>query len=363
MTGDVLPIRSLDEITIDWLRGVLRHAGFETSADRLIGVEVDGFGADGRGFMSHVVRVELVYDDDAAPGSVIVKLPPVDATRFRLGASINAFQREMRFYRDIAPNSPVCVPKCYYAGGDETTGAAVIVLGDAKAWQPANQILGLKHEQAEATIDMIAAFHARWWEAPELGGLEWVPGHAFDYDTAFATSWPDFVKEYRHWLTAEAIRIGDRLASSGAALGSAVDRSPRTLVHCDLRADNLMIDGPDPSRPVMLLDWQILSRTMGAIDPARLVCGSLETALSADGYRAYAQRWHRQLVSGGVSGYSDDEAWRDFRVGLLNALHIPVCYHSNISHEGTVGIRLLEAQVHRMFRAIEECNALGALAD
>ncbi len=123
----------------------------------------------------------------------------------------------------------------------------------------------------------------------------------------------------------------------------------------------MMVDGPEADDPLMVLDWQMLARTMGAFDPARVVCGSLESALPERGYFAYAERWHRRLVGLGVENYSLDEAWRDFRVGLLNALYIPVCFHSNISHEGARAIRLLEALTHRMFRAAEECNAMASL--
>ncbi|GAB5470044.1 MAG: hypothetical protein Kilf2KO_30740 [Rhodospirillales bacterium] len=359
------PIRQAADITLAWLTQALGEAGLLSGGRKLLGFETEGLSTGDRGFLSGVVRIQLNFDpvpqDANPPRSVIVKMPPESDERLTLGIGFNAYMREARFYEEIAGDLQVRVPKCYHISKDEARGTSVLVMEDATDWRPADQVYGLSLDQVEATLDTIADLHARWWRSPKLEDLDWIATEPWDHGGLFEERWRGFLEAYRHWLSPEGLHIGETLAASGPAMLRALKRPPRTLVHCDVRADNLLVDGPRDGDRVMVLDWQLLSRTMAALDPARLVCGSLETALPESGYRAMAMRWHGRLQALGVSDYSAEEAWRDFRIGILSALYIPVCFHSVLSHEGGRAIRLLEAQAHRMFRAAAECRSLEAL--
>ncbi len=56
--------------------------------------------------MSSVIRASLDYDveDKDAPKSVVVKIEPESETFHRFGDELNAFQREIRFYKEVASN-------------------------------------------------------------------------------------------------------------------------------------------------------------------------------------------------------------------------------------------------------------------
>ncbi len=363
MEQDVELAAQIDRISSAWMEGLLHRSGALPATSRLKSVALDSSISAGRGFMSRVVRAELEYDGAAggAPASVIIKLPSDDKARFALGQSVRTYEREMRFYAELAASTPVRVPVCYYAADDAVLGSPVIVMEDAKDWTTPDQIYGLTQTQVECVLREVAKLHAHWWNRPELDRLTWIPPQPWDVRRLFEAAWPEFKARYAGWLSKTDLAFGDRLADSCAALERALVRPPPTLVHCDLRADNLMLDGPAAGEAVMLLDWQVISRTAAGLDVARLVCGSLERGLPQSGYRALCALWHQRLIELGVAGYSEAEAWRDFRVGLLLALSIPVCFHSNLSHEGARAIRLLEALTHRMFRVAEECDALGSL--
>lgn len=352
----------IDRITPAWMEDLLRRSGALPTA-RLRSMTLDSLVSAGRGFMSRVVRAELDYEGstEGAPASVIVKLPSDDRARFELGQSVRTYEREMRFYSELAASTPVRVPVCYYAADDAVLGSPVIVMEDAKDWTTPDQVYGLTKAQVERVLHEVAGLHAHWWDCPELDERTWIPTQPWPVRALFEPAWPEFREGHAGWLSKSDFAFGDRLAQSCAALEIAMARPPRTLVHCDLRADNLMLDGPGANDAVMLLDWQVIARTMAGLDVARLVCGSLECGLPQSGYRALCGLWHQRLIDLGVTGYSEAEAWRDFRVGLLLALSIPICFHSNLSHEGARAIRLLEALTHRMFRVAEECDALESL--
>ena len=358
----VRQIEYAEEIEARWLSAILREAGLLSDAAQVCGFSIEDLGGGGRGFLSGVARVRLRFEGDApaAPSSLVVKLPAADAAHRALGIEMQAYERELGFYRDIAPSTPVRAPRCYYGMGDASS--AVLVIEDGADWHQGDQIRGLSREQVEATLEEAAKLHARWWQSADLVDLAHLPRSPIDFSTIFAERWPGFLEEYGELLSAEGIALGDRMATSGAALQAAIEAAPITLAHCDLRADNLLFDGP-AGEPVMILDWQLLSRTMAATDVGRLVAGSLERFLPIDGYREIVARWQARLSSLGVSDYGPDAAWRDFRIAVLQVLYWPVCFHGDVSHEGARAVRFLETQIHRSFRVAEELAAIDALSE
>ncbi len=351
-----------EEIDGPWLTAMLREAGFLGEEGGVQDFALEDLGGVGRGFLSGVVRVRLTYDAPApdAPKSLIVKLPAADPDHRALGVTFQAYERELRFYRDLAKTTPVRAPHCFQTLGDG--GSAVLIIEDAELWTPGDQVYGLSLAQVENTLQEAAKLHAHWWGAPELEGYHWLPRSPFDFRTIFAERWPGFLAEYGHFLSPGGQGLGHQMAASGPALQAAVEAAPVTLAHCDLRADNLMFDGPD-GEPVMILDWQLMSRSMAALDVARLVSGSLETALPQAAYKKIVAKWHGQISALGVEDYPFETAWRDFRVAVLHVLYMPVCFHGDVSHEGARAVRFLEAQIQRSFRVAEEVAAIDALME
>ncbi|MEM0907416.1 MAG: phosphotransferase [Pseudomonadota bacterium] len=372
MTGPTLFIRSVDEITRDWVSAVLATSGAAKAAKALSAVQLEplnGMGPDGeeasRGYMSTVIRVHIRYRGDTEgeiePATLVVKLPPQQDDRFAIGAALKLFAREMHFYRDIAPGLHIGIPKCYLALGDGERGGAVCVLEDGGKWQPVEQTEGMSVPHATTAVDMIAKLHARWWNRPELHKLDWLPDTLWGRDNAFEEAWPGFIESYASVLSPEEVLIGEQLAALQGALQAALDQRPQTFIHGDFRAGNMFVDGPDPDRPILIFDWQVVARGMGATDPARLICGSLPASVPPTIYREFAVRWHAALVEAGVAGYTQDEAWDDFRLGFLQAVYAPVCFHANADTKSRSGRALFEALARRMFRTVRVTDALSLL--
>ena len=98
----------------------------------------------GTGQMSECYRVALTYaDGGAGPDSVVLKVAATDPSSRQTGLVLGLYEREVRFYTDIAPHlggaggqersdpgtNPVA--PCYHAGFDSDTGAFHLLLGDA----------------------------------------------------------------------------------------------------------------------------------------------------------------------------------------------------------------------------------------
>jgi hypothetical protein len=129
-------------------------------------------------------------------------------------------------------------------------------------------------------LNTLAAIHATFWEAPELGnraiGLCDTAGmvRAFSLESARrlpsdTNSNPQMISEgwelLQEWLDPD---VADRLADLHAdpqPLSRALARYPATLVHGDYRYANLALQ-PGPGPQAIVLDWQLAGRSAATVD-------------------------------------------------------------------------------------------------
>ena len=67
--------------------------------------------------------------------------------------------------------------------------------------------------------------------------------------------------------------------------------------------------------------------------------------------------WHESLLAGGVTDYSREEAWDDYRLSAVMATLNPVLFHAMFKTGGARGTALGAAMTERFFRDLEECGA------
>src|SRR5690242_10921007 len=148
------PVRTTDvmerpsDLTAAWLSAALGIPVTEFTFDRI-----------GTGQMSECYRVELTASD-AGPSSVVLKVAATDPASRQTGLALGLYEREVRFYTDIAPNlggGPVAA--CYSAGFDPETGAFHLLLGDAAPAVVGDELRGATIEQATLALAELARLH------------------------------------------------------------------------------------------------------------------------------------------------------------------------------------------------------------
>ncbi len=102
-----------------------------------------------------------------------------------------------------------------------------------------------------------------------------------------------------------------------------IENRPTTIAHTDFRLDNFFFDHADGS-PVTIIDWQLSVRNVGAIDVGYFLGESLSIEDRRAHERDLLERYHDGLVAGGVTGYSFDDLYDDYRMSLVTQLTIPV---------------------------------------
>ena len=346
-----------EEITPGWITYALREGGLiEDSTVKDIEKETIG---GGKGFLSSVVKVDLKYEnkESGAPGSVVVKIEPENELYRNFTEKIHAFEREILFYKNIAKHINLRLPEVFYTV--DKPPAYCLVMEDLSAYTPGNQVIGMHHNRVIDTVKIIARIQAEYWNNQKLDDLDWMP-----FTNSIIVNdelWESFIDNYSQFLSDSQIAIGKKIVKSAEWLRREKAGRPRTIVHCDLREDNLMFGGKELNNEILIIDWQATIRNIGAFDVARLVGGS-ELILERQGHEfEVLQHWYKELLDNGVKGYSWDDAVYDFKLGALFCLCLPIFFHKNsLNLKGRVK-NLREAMIRGHFSSVEEIDAVSIL--
>ena len=151
--GDLCPTINVVErpadLTVDWLASSIGSPVAEFSYERI-----------GTGQMSECYRVTLTHaGGDDGPASVVLKVAATDPVSRQTGLALGLYEREVRFYTDIAPRIDGPVAPCYHAAFDAETGAFHLLLGDAGPAIVGDEIRGASAEQATLALSELGRLH------------------------------------------------------------------------------------------------------------------------------------------------------------------------------------------------------------
>jgi hypothetical protein len=355
--------RSLDDIDSAWISAVLRKNGDLGGTGHVEILRTEPVGVGGT-YASVLHRLRL-SGSPGTPASVIVKLPVEGGLRSMLDA-IGAYRREVVFYREIATQTTLSCARCYYAEQGRDTTDFAIVMEDLASLQPADQLVGISFAQAEALVDEMARAHAWSWCHPRLEALAEVfppidsPGGRPQQDQFaqhFAAIWPVWQDRAAGAISANAKAIGNVFPE---LMDFFLERlsTPRTITLGDFRADNVFFDAD--GSPV-IIDFQLTQQECGIREVAYLISQSLAVETRRGRDKELVQRYYDELGAAGVTDYSWDEAWTQYRIAVAYNLLYPVVASLGWEHGGERGRSLLIEMTRRASAAIDDVDALGAL--
>ena len=298
-----------DDLTPDFFSRILET---EVSAVRCERV--------GTGMVGLNVRCSLDYRDaGTGPRSLVVKLPSDDPTSRATGVAMRNYEREVRFYSDLADTVDVRSPRCFHAAL-ASDDSFVLVLEDINWGEQGNQITGCNEGEASAALRELAALHAPRWADPTLDDIEWLGRRTVDtvaqLQGLYALFVSPFLDRYGSSLDAAQTQVVHDL---GQALPRYIDAfdGPYTLTHGDFRLDNMLFSTSPGHDPVVVVDWQ----TPGHGSPGNDLAYFLGACMPAAGRRRHEDAliagYHAELVARGVTGWSLAECQHVERIGSL----------------------------------------------
>jgi len=288
----------------------------------------------------------------ARPGDsrkYILKVGSDQPVAQKFSRHIQAFQREVLAYQLLKPLGGKYVPRCIASASAPDGSDGLILLEEIFPCRTGDQIQGLSFSQLSSVARSIGSVHARFWNSNQIRKIKALPLHHYNRAHEAGKHTQTFLRNCRSLLTKKDVkRIQHFLPTIIQALHQA-EKRPITLVHGDLRADNLLVAGSK----VFIVDWQIAARGLGAFDLARVIGGSSSRPLTLRDQHKLINSWQKTLRQGGVRGYNFTDAWRDYQIGVALTLSIPITNGPTLVQLSTRGRKIARLMVRRFFQNSE----------
>jgi hypothetical protein len=249
------------------------------------------------------------------PSTLFVKLAPFDERQRQFVTQVGMGVTEARFYRDLAPEMPVRVPKVYFS--DHAQERYVMVFEDLVAAgcrfpHPKDDDIAFR---ARDIVEQMAALHGQYWESPRFdagGDLDWlvprVTGGAGG-GSKFVQMAVDTVGDR---LDDDFHRLADLYLARHEDIFTLWNTGEKTLVHGDPHMGNLFVDVRGGDR-TGFLDWAMLGRSPGLRDVAYVLCNSIPHAVRTADERDLIEHYGTLVGSHGVD-LDPIAAWDQYRL-------------------------------------------------
>ncbi|ORV61053.1 DUF7065 domain-containing protein [Mycobacterium gastri] len=274
-----------DDLTASWLTAAI-GAGTVTdfTVERI-----------GTGQMSECYRVVPAYAAAAGPQSVVLKVAATDPMSRQTGRTLGLYQREVRFYRDIAPRLDGPIAPCYHAAADVSTGAFDLLLGDAGPAVVGDEIAGATIEEARLAVRELGRLHGPLLGDATLADAPWLNRDAPLNQTMIASLYAGFVERYGDQIAPRYREVCDRLVAAFDGYQEAAHTEIQGLVHGDYRLDNLLFGAAGADRALTVVDWQTVSWGPAMTDLAYFLGCALSTQDRRTHYDDLLRTYHQAL--------------------------------------------------------------------
>ena len=324
-------ITNLDQINAKWLTKVLRRQGLLKGA-KVTEIRCDS-GVTSFSIIAHL-RVSYTRNSEA-PDRLFLKFSkPVHPVSTPEGGW------EVVFYKSVAPHTPN-VLRCYDAVFSAEQGKLHLLLEDVSVThysEPPSQLPPTR-ENCELVVRALADVHATWWERPPWEMIGWSLPDQVEVDRR--------IKDVTDRVGRFADFLGDRLTEKRrdiyddvlAALPDLYTRltfpTAYTVVHDDIHIGNVLYPRNPSTDTVRIIDWQTWLIDLAPKDLAHMMAlfwfpeqrRSLEMPL--------LRQYYDRLCENGVSDYSWNQLWDDYRLCVIRKLFHPAWqwetgHHPNI---------------------------------
>jgi hypothetical protein len=355
-----------DEITAQWLTKMLRDAGDLDDGGEVVGFETAVIG-EGISLLGLVVRVALDYSGAGAgaPDTVVIKFAtPVEVNR-AVAMNTNMYGREIDFFGNIAPQVEMPLPRCYFAAIDPATGDNAVVLEDLKAYRAGDQILGIDADEAKAIIDSFTPLTAAFWGRTDQPLLADTMRIDSSYVDAFVPSvdmtWERCLELFPEAMTPEVREAVPRFVASLRDLHRMMGERTQTLIHGDVRLDNVMFAQQADQHPIVLIDWQAIMISNPMQDLAYMLSQSMDTEIRRQSEEELIAYYRDALTASGVEGYTLEQARDDYDVAVLWIMAYPIIIGGFCDTDQERSVALAELVLQRSSQTITDRNLLARL--
>ncbi|HEX6186672.1 MAG TPA: phosphotransferase [Pyrinomonadaceae bacterium] len=208
-------------------------------------------------------------------------------------------RREIEIYRSILSREKLGSPIFYGAKDDDRNreywlfiedvpGLELYQVGETFAWQ----------ETARWLARMHSCFSDRVSELENNSNL-------LNHDGEFYWTWIGRAKEFAQTDSLEARNEIEKLFHGFESVVERLTRLPRTLIHGEFYASNILVEQASDGLRVCPVDWEMAGVGPGLMDLAALVSGNW----TDNERRAIARAYHQTMTESEVPGLAEPEFW------------------------------------------------------
>ena len=301
-----------DDVTPEWLTGMLE-------------AEVQGIAWQpiGTGQVGDSARFMLDRPEgSAAPETVAGKFPAADETSRSTAALFGLYAKEVTFYRDIAPQLAVRVPRVHFSGLAEDGGDFILLFEDLGPCRGGNQIAGCDLADAEAGIRQGAAIHAPSWHNRAILDTDWLvtkPEVSAQIRALYPQAQAIWRERYADTLEPEFMQLCEAVAEHTSSFFTTEAAAPVSLVHGDFRLDNMLFDIKGGAEPIAVLDWQTVTIGNPMTDIGYFLGCGIGDDLRSQHEDRLIDLWLSEMAARGVK-LSRGDIWDDYRRGAIHGV-------------------------------------------
>ncbi len=351
---------TIEELDAAWLTGALRRGGRIGVAEEVAITAIEPL-TSGTSYSTKMYRLGL--SGAGLSATAILKLPVTGPLRTLID-EVGGYEREVTFYRELARDIPLRMPDALVAELDPSTGDMVLVMEDLAPLTPTDQLAGLTLSQAESALDGLARFHSSMWEHKRLDSL------ADRFPPLGSARGRAALEQFGQIMTmtwqaaSESPGVSQLVRDFGARLPELMPffadglGAPLTIVHGELRADNLFFDS---DATLILVDFQTVGQGSPLLDVSYLLSQSVPTDLRRGHDEGLVRRYHDGLTACGVTGFPFELAWEQYRLGVAYSLIFPAMAFLVYEQADDRGKALLTEMLARASAAISDNRSLELL--
>lgn len=355
-----------EALTADWLTKALHSTGTLQSAT-VTQLRLEPIG-DIEGFMGELTRVFLSYDrpEKNAPQTLIAKFPTNDL-KLRAALAVNRlYEREVRFYQDVASQIKMRIPHCYFSTIDESGQNTLLLLEDMAPARVGDQIAGCSLAEAELALIDLAKLHAAFWNSPVLKTFDWArtisSPDRMNQEQYQQYKWPAFYEKLKPLLSDVIVDVTVDYGNLMPQIAQRMGDRPQTMIHGDYRLDNLFFGHTGEGVPFAAIDWQTMKLGSGTCDLAYFLSDNLEIDVRRQNEQHLLHLYHQTLVEHGVKVYSFEQCLADYRLSFFFRVHILVEGGFLFDFSDSRQAKLMQVRLQRLSAILEDQDIRGLLS-
>ena len=314
-----------DEIDTAFLTDVLGKAVVSCSSKAI-----------GAGLVGDSARITITYSDGVSgPDTIAGKFPAEDATSRGTAVALQLYEKEVGFYRHIAPKIATRTPDVFFAQHDGATGDFLLLMEDCGPAKQGDQLAGCSLDQARTAVCDLAALHGPTFNNDKILGLPFLrpnpQARAFG-----AAGYPGaseaFAAFYEGKIDSDLLNYIASLAGFTPQLFESTPPTGPCVIHGDFRLDNMLFSICGGSEPMATLDWQTIALGDPLIDLGYFMGAGIGSALRIGNEAALLELYRTELIAQGGPDLAHIRSASGYARGALQGITTAVFSAAFVEH-------------------------------